>query len=240
MLKKILLVLLLINAHQTMADKNDVIRNLAPFFGEIKSQNIVKTMFNEVYEVVIESPIESILVSTDGRYVIQGDVIDLTTQTKMPVSDRVNVLKKALLDSINEKDKITFKADNEKYVVHVFTDVDCSFCAKFHAQMPTMNALGITVKYLASPLTTLHPQAQSKMEKIWCASNNVKAMDEYKRQRVIPDSKVCKNPVAEQLAIARQLGVNGTPSVFLSDGTHLSGFLSANKLLSILQQTFGK
>jgi thiol:disulfide interchange protein DsbC len=30
-----------------------------------------------------------------------------------------------------------------------------------------MNELGITVKYLASPLASLHPAAQGKMEKIW-------------------------------------------------------------------------
>ncbi len=235
MLKKILLILLLVST-QTIADKNAVIKNLAPFFGEIQPQNIVKTPFKGIYEVIIESPIESILVSEDGRYIIQGDAIDLTTRAKMPTSNRVNALKKALIDSVDEKDKITFKADKEKHVVHVFTDVDCPFCARLHAQMPKMNELGITVKYLASPLASLHPQAQTQMEKIWCANDKAKAMDEYKRQKTIPNSKACDNPVTQQLAIAKQLGVNGTPAIFLADGSHIPGYLPAESLLKRIEK----
>jgi thiol:disulfide interchange protein DsbC len=48
--------------------------------------------------------------------------------------------------------------------------------------MPEMNALGITIKYLASPLASLHPTAQGKMEKIWCAKDKVKAMNDYKNK----------------------------------------------------------
>ena len=235
MLKKILLALSLIST-QAIANKNDVIKNLSPFFGKIKAADIVETPFNGVYEVVIKSPIGSVLVSENGRYIIQGDVVDLTTRTQMPTSDRVNTLKKALIDSVNEKDKIVFKAEKEKHIVHVFTDVDCPFCAKLHAQMPKMNELGITVKYLASPLAGLHPQAQAQMEKIWCADDRVKAMDEYKRQRIVPDSKVCDNPVAGQLAIAQQLGVNGTPAIFLSDGAHIPGYLPAESLLKRIER----
>jgi protein-disulfide isomerase len=35
---------------------------------------------------------------------------------------------------------------------NTFTDVDCPFCKRLHAQVPKMNELGITVKYLASPI----------------------------------------------------------------------------------------
>ena len=55
-----------------------------------------------------------------------------------------------LLDNIDENSKIVFKSVNEEYIVHVFTDVDCPYCAKLHNNMAEMNALGITVKYLAS------------------------------------------------------------------------------------------
>lgn len=103
--------------------------------------------------------------------------------------------------------------------------------------MPKMNKLGISVKYIASPLAQLHPEAQSKMEKIWCAADKVKAMNAYKKHKTVPRSKPCDNPVAKQLAIAQKLGVNGTPAIFLPDGTHIPGYLPADKLLKRLEHT---
>jgi thiol:disulfide interchange protein DsbC len=236
MFRKILLSLIIIST-QSIASSDAIIKNLSPFFGNIDKQDIVKTPFNNVYEVILHDPIESLFVSSDGRYLIRGDIIDINAQTKIPVSDKVNQLKKALIDGIDEQDKIIFKADNEKYIIHVFTDVDCPFCRKLHAQMPTMNELGISVKYLASPLASLHPTAQGKMEKIWCAEDPMVAMDTYKKYGIIPDSKPCKNPVGDQLKIAGQLVVNGTPAIFLADGTHIPGYRPAETLLKLLERT---
>lgn len=236
MFKKILFALIIISA-QAIADKNDIVKNLSLM---LDTTNIEKTNFKGVYEVVTENPIRSFFVSEDGRYLIQGNIIDLFTQQKMPISGKTKQLKKAILDSINDQNKIIFKSKNEQYVVHVFTDVDCPFCRKLHAEMPKINELGITVKYLASPLASLHPTAQAIMEKIWCTKDRVAAMNAYKKYRTIPDSKPCKNPVATQLKIATQLDVNGTPAIFLSDGTHLPGYLPADKLLQVVKRTLGK
>ncbi|SMM99801.1 Thiol:disulfide interchange protein DsbC [uncultured Candidatus Thioglobus sp.] len=229
MFKKILLTLVFISAQSIASD--DIVEKLSVFFG---TKNIEKTQLNGIYEVILENPIKSVFIS-DGRYLIRGDIIDLKTQQKIP--SKAKQLKKALLDNIDEKDKIIFKAENEKYAVHVFTDIDCPFCRKLHAEMPKMNQLGITVKYLASPLASLHPTAQGKMEKIWCAEDPVAAMDNYKKNQVVPDSEPCKNPVAEQLEIAAELSVNGTPAIFLADGTHIPGYLSADSLLKRLEST---
>lgn len=239
MLKKILLLSMLISFQVGCADKNDIIQALEPFFGKIKLSDIHKTPFPMVYEVILNDKLESVLISENGRYLIEGKVIDLATRKQMlSVTDnKRKKRKKALLDTIIDKDKIIFKAKNEKYAVNVFTDVDCPFCQKLHAEVPKMNKLGISIKYLASPLAGLHPEAQGRMEKIWCATNKAKAMDAYKKRKTVPHSKACDNPVAKQLAIAQQLGVTGTPAVFLPDGTHIPGYLSANALLKRLEAT---
>ncbi len=237
---KLLFISISLIANSAFATKDDVINNLSRFFGEIDKEDIVETPFVGVYEVIIYNPIDSLLVSENGQYLIQGDVVDLTTRELMPVSNQVKLIKKTLIDTIDDSDKIIFKAKNEKYVVNVFTDVDCPFCRKLHLGMDNMNELGITVKYLAAPLASLHPKAQGKMQKIWCAKDRVAAMDEYKLTGEIPDSDSCDNPVAKQLLISKQLGVNGTPAIFLSDGTHLPGYLKPRALLKKIKTTIGK
>ena len=234
-MKKIILILLL--STSIFAGVADIKKSLEPLFGNIVESNIIKTELQGISEVITTNPIGSFFVSNDGKYIIQGDIINIKKRKILATSKRIDVLKKELISSINDKDKIIFKAKNKKHIVNVFTDVDCPFCAKLHANMQQMNDLGITIKYLASPLAGLHPLAQTKMEKIWCAKDSVKAMDEYKRYRKVPDSKKCKNPVASQLKIAQQLGVNGTPSLFLENGENIAGYLSAKALLSRLENS---
>jgi len=221
----------------SVIDKNAIQKSLEKFFGKIDKNNISTTDFDGVAEVLMTNPIDSIFVSSNGKYLIQGDIINLDKRAKMSSGDKVKLLKKAELDSIKDSDKIIFKAKNEKYSVNVFTDVDCPFCAKLHAEVGEINDLGITINYLASPLEQLHPKAQMQMEKIWCASDKVKAMDDYKRNRIIPNSPKCDNPVASQIAIARKLGVNGTPAIFLEDGTQISGYVPAKTLLTRIENS---
>jgi thiol:disulfide interchange protein DsbC len=139
-----------------------------------------------------------------------------------------------IFDSIDENDKIVFKAENEQYIVHVFTDADCPYCAKFHSNMQRMNALGITVKYLAYPLEGIHPGVQSKMEKIWCAEDKAIAMHNYKTNRNLPNSPDCVNPVAEQLAIGKKLEIWGTPRIFFEDVSLEAGYWYPEELLEEL------
>jgi thiol:disulfide interchange protein DsbC len=241
-MKKFLAIAIIFITNIVFADVGMIVNKLKPYFPEIKTENISTSELDGYYEVVLTNPwIDVMYISMDGKYVIQGAVTDLELMTNIS-TNRINSIKRAILESISDEDKIIFKAENEQYVVHIFTDVDCPYCAKLHADMKELNALGITVKYLASPLEQLHPNAQSAMEKIWCAEDRALAIHNYKtsRGRDLPDSPECVNPVAEQLAISKQLGVNGTPSIFFENGTNLPGYLPPNDVLNRILETIAQ
>ena len=239
-MNRLLLLILLIFANSTFANVDIVIDKLKPFFPNLSSESISLSELNGFYQIVITDPqIDILYVSFDGRYVIQGAVTDLELMANISTK-LINSERKKILDSISEDEKIVFKAENEKYIVHVFTDVDCPYCAKLHANMQGMNSLGITVKYLASPLEELHPNAQSAMEKIWCAEDKAIAIHNYKTERYLPDSPNCINPVEKQLAISKQLGVNGTPSIFFENGLNVPGYLEPNELLNSYLKTIAQ
>jgi len=235
-MKKLLLFSLIIITNSVIANVDTVFNQLKPFFPTITTENIKNSELDGFYEVVLINPqIDVLYISLDGRYVIQGAITDIELMTNLSTK-RINSERINILNSIDENNKIVFKAENEQHIVHVFTDVDCPYCAKLHSNMKGMNALGITVKYLAAPIEQLHPNAQSAMEKIWCAEDTAIAMHNYKTNRYLPNSRDCINPVEEQLAISKQLGVNGTPSIFLENGSNIPGYQEPNELLnSILQ-----
>jgi thiol:disulfide interchange protein DsbC len=230
-MKKLLLSLIMITSSVT-ANVDTVFNKLKPYFPTITTKDISSSDLDGFYEVILTNPqIDVLYISFDGRYVIQGAVTDLELMANLSAK-RINSTIVGILNSINENNKIVFKAENEQYIIHVFTDVDCPYCAKLHANMDEMNSLGITVKYLASPIAQLHPDAQSTMEKIWCAEDKAIALHEYKTNRYSPDSPDCTNPVAEQLVISQQLGVNGTPSIFFENGINVPGYQEPNELLN--------
>ena len=235
-MKKLILFSLIILTNSVIANVDTVFNQLKPFFPTITTENIKNSELDGFYEVVLTNPeIDVLYISLDGRYVIQGAITDIELMTNLSTK-RINSERINILNSIDENNKIVFKAENEQHIVHVFTDVDCPYCAKLHSNMKGMNALGITVKYLAAPIEQLHPNAQSAMEKIWCAEDTAIAMHNYKTNRYLPNSSDCINPVEEQLAISKQLGVNGTPSIFLENGSNIPGYQEPNELLnSILQ-----
>ena len=235
MYKSLLLFIALISS-STYANIEAVLERLSPFFPGLTTEHIHQSQLDGFYEVLVQTPaFEVLYISNNGRYIIQGEVTDLNTRSSLSRS-RLTAIKKQLIDSIDENNKIVFKSENELYVIHFFTDVDCPYCAKFHNNMAQMNDLGITVKYLAAPLAQLHPQAQSKMEKIWCAENTNLAMHNYKIHQVLPKSNQCDNPVAKQLTTSQHLGVNGTPSIFFSNGTNLPGYQDPQALLETIKQ----
>ncbi len=239
-MKKLLLFSLIIITNSVIANVDTIFNQLKPFFPTITPENIKNSELDGFYEVVLTNPeIDVLYISLDGRYVIQGAITDIELMTNLSTK-RINAERLNILNSIDESNKIVFKAENEQYIVHVFTDVDCPYCAKLHSNMQGMNALGITVKYLAAPIEQLHPNAQSAMEKIWCAEDTAIAMHNYKTNRYLPNSRDCINPVEEQLAISKQLGVNGTPSIFLENGSNIPGYQEPNELLSSILQAIAQ
>ena len=83
-------------------------------------------------------------------YAVNGNMLQNTTK------DEINLKRKSILDeTLSEDDFISFKSQNEKHSVTIFTDVDCGYCRKFHNEIEDFNDLGITVNYVAFPRSGL-------------------------------------------------------------------------------------
>src|SRR5690606_35260891 len=111
----------------------------------------------------------------------------------------------------------------------VFTDIDCGYCRKLHAEMQGYNELGIGVSYLFFPRSGLKTASYDKAVSVWCAADQQKAMDKAKAGSQVAE-KQCDNPVAEQYQAGLASGVTGTPALILQDGTMLPGYMPPDQL----------
>ena len=191
-----------------------------------------------LFEVEVQDGAYLYVQGGDCRHLIAGDLYERRgeqliglTRAKRTAKQRAR-LKKAMAQ-VADDDPIVFAPSDRRAAIWVFTDPDCGYCRKMHAQMSDYHALGIEVRYLAFPRAGVNSLTYDKMVSAWCAEDPRAALTALKSGERIP-SRSCPNPVAKQHAIAQEVGLSGTPAIVLEDGTVLPGFVPADALATRL------
>lgn len=178
--------------------------------------------------------------TADGRYLIQGDLVDLESGAVITEARR-NAYRARRVSELADR-AIAFvpaKKRKERYRISVFVDVDCRYCREFHQEVAALNKAGIAVQYLFYPRKGNRSEGFKFAERAYCAKDEVRALDQMlKGQKATGRTKKhCKSPVAEQLAAALELEVRGTPMIVLPDGSIIYGYIPAKTLGEILDGT---
>ncbi len=171
-------------------------------------------------------------VSKDGRFVVDGDVVDVK-QGKNLTEELRAAGRLKLINAVDPANMIIFAPKHVKHVVTVFTDVDCPYCRKMHSQIDKYNQYGIEVRYLAFPRTGVNTPSYFKAVSVWCAADRKKALTAAKLGKPVPLRR-CNSPVDHQLTLAEKLGITGTPTLILEDGSVLPGYVPPKKLSEYL------
>lgn len=180
-----------------------------------------------------------VYVSTDGKYMLNGDVIDLSKKKNLS-EDGWAEFRKAELAKVPAADRIVFAPANPKYRVTVFTDVNCAYCRQLHSHIADFNKAGIAVEYVAWPREGVTNEAgkttptYNEMVGVWCASDRKAAFTAAKLGKA-PKATNCPNPVKDEFDLGVKLGVSGTPTIIAEDGSVLGGYLSPDQLLQALK-----
>ena len=175
-----------------------------------------------------------VYVSADGRYLVQGSLVELATRENLTeVSE--GALRRGVLDSVPRDRRIVFSPPNPKYRITVFTDIDCGYCRKMHAQIADYMKAGISVEYLFFPRAGVGSESFTKAVSVWCAADQRKALTEAKLDKPVP-KRTCSNPVTKDYALGQRVGVDGTPAIFAADGTQLGGYLPPDEMLARLDR----
>ena len=168
--------------------------------------------------------------TADGQHFFSGDLFAVQDDLLNLSELRRDQKRKQWMAQYSPDDMIVFPAVGAaRGFIQVFTDVDCGYCRKLHAEMAQINELGIEVRYLAYPRSGVDSETYDKMVTAWCSKDRQVAITQLKAGDSLA-SKACENPVAEQFELGQQLGINGTPAIVLADGRLLPGYLPADRL----------
>ena len=187
-----------------------------------------------IYEVTMGGLIA--YVSSDGKYLLSGNVYDLDTQVNLTASRRNSARAKALA-ATSESNMIVFGPANAKMTVTVFTDVDCGFCRKFHSQIAEVNKAGVRVRYMFYPRTGPGTESWAKAEQVWCATDRREALTRAKKGEAVKGKTCDAAAVKSQYELGSDLGVEGTPAIFTQNGDYIGGYLTPTELVQAIQES---
>jgi len=199
------------------------IHNLAP---NAKSIAISETPIEGVLMVQING--EVVYLTQDGKFLIQGRVVNMDTREDLTESAKSEV-RRELIAGVDTSKQITFTPESPDYELMVFTDIDCGYCRKLHAQMEGYNENGIAIRYMAFPRAGIGSRSYEKAVSVWCSADQQEAMTNAKLGSD-PDPEQCENPIAEQYQLGMALGVTGTPAILTPDGTLIPGYVPPEQL----------
>jgi thiol:disulfide interchange protein DsbC len=175
-------------------------------------------------------------ISADGRYLLQGDLIDLQEQVNLSEKDR-NESRVKMMSKIPAEQTITFTPDTVRHTVSVFTDIDCTFCRRLHNQIDEYMDEGIEVRYFLYPRNGPTSPSWAKAEQVWCADDRNEALTLAKLDKSFESHECDSSIVSSHYAMGQDVGLRGTPAIVLEDGTLFSGYLPPKQLTEAIAST---
>jgi thiol:disulfide interchange protein DsbC len=220
-------------AQDVDAELEQVRQKVGTMFDMIEAKDINKSPVAGWYTIQKGAVIAYI--SADGRYLLQGDLIDLERSVNMSEVAR-NETRRELLATVKDDEVIKFSPVDKKYSVSVFTDVECTYCRRLHSQINEYLADGIEVRYLMYPRNGPTSRAWTTAEQVWCASDRNSALTAAKNDQKFASTKCDASIVERQYLMGHEIGLSGTPAIVLEDGTLISGYLPPDQLRARLDQ----
>lgn len=166
------------------ADTKPGIDTIKAAFPGLGADEIHETPVDGWFEIMLGTQVA--YVSGDAKYVMRGELIELATNFNY-TNARMNDARIKVLDGVNNDDAIVFTPDNVKHSLTVFTDIDCGYCRKLHAEIADLEKLGVEVRYLFFPRAGPGSASWDKAESVWCADDRNTALTDAKAGRpVVP------------------------------------------------------
>lgn len=213
------------------ADEAAIKKALAKAMPSVKLDSVKPSEVKGLYEVILGANIY--YVSDDGKYLLQGRLVDLGTRTDL-TEEKLSGTRKLALEKLGVDKMIVFKPKISKYKVSVFTDIDCGYCRKLHSEIDQYLAQGITVQYLFFPRAGKGSDSYNKAVSVWCSDDRNAALTAAKKDQKIP-AKTCDNPVDEHMQLGADFDVKGTPMIVTENGNVYPGYLPAKQLVEALE-----
>lgn len=200
-------------------------------------ESVKPTPFPGLYEVIVASPRGNLVMYTDekAQFLFAGGALldvrsapykDLTRET-------VSRLNAALIHASLKLAVKRVKGNGQRTLI-TFEDPNCPYCKALQKELVQLT--DVTIYTFLWPF--LSETSLTKSQAVWCAKDRGKAFEDLMLRDQVPpaDKAGCEYRAEPVHDMARRLGLQGTPAIFLADGTEYTGPRTAQALDQALKE----
>lgn len=212
----------------------DILKEIIP---KVKVKEVNISAMKAVWEVQFEAESKKGIVYIDfsKKYALTGSLLDLKGRKNL-TQERFSEINRVDFSSIPVKDALLLGSSDAKKKVIVFTDPDCPFCSKLHAEIKKVAQERKDIAFLIKmyPLP-MHKEAAEKAKAIVCEKSLAMLESAFEKKEIAKPK--CKTTVIdENIKLAKKLGFTGTPVMVLQNGRVISGFKDAAAIKELIDK----
>jgi thiol:disulfide interchange protein DsbC len=187
--------------------------------GGTKPDQVFKSL-GGLYEVLVGG--ELYYVDAGVNFVIAGRMFDARTKEDL-TQKRLDTALRVDFKSLPLDRAVKTTRGNGSRVLVTFEDPNCPYCKRLWQSMADLK--DVTIYTFLYPI--LSADSNEKSKAIWCAKDRALAWDQYMvgGKAPPPAADDCNNPLEQNVALGRTLGINGTPTLIFTDGSRAAGAL---------------
>lgn len=179
-----------------------------------------------------------VYVGFSKKYIISGPIFEVDTasnKSQESLQHANNEIRRYVDISTIPLDSALLMGEKDaRYKVIVFTDPDCPFCGKLHAELKKVVAenkdIAFYLKLIALPM---HVDARWKAQSILCRKSLQLLEDNYE-QKPIPKPACETKDLEDNINLAKTLDITGTPTMIMPDGMLVSGGRDAKAIADMV------
>ncbi|MFO7983873.1 MAG: thioredoxin fold domain-containing protein [Desulfuromonadales bacterium] len=214
-------------------EKKEVSELIPGLNGEVATVEPAEVPGLWLVEIAKGGKLFPVYIDFSKEYVIEGRIIRLADRENI-TKQRVQKRNPVDLSMIPLDDALLLGSEDAETKAIVFTDPHCPYCGRMHKEMKEVvrrdPEIAFHIKLFPLPM---HPEAYPISKSIVC-SDSMKMLEDSFAGKDVPVMP-CEAPAIDaNIALAKKLGINSTPTLILPDGHIEPGYKKADQLLRLL------
>ena len=180
-------------------------------------RNVTPSPSPGLFEVQVNN--EIFYTDSNAKYLIQGEMVELASGNNL-TTKRQEDINRIKWSELPQAQAFKVVRGNGSRQIAVFSDPNCGYCKRLEKTLQQLD--NVTIYNYLIPILSADSALKSKQ--IWCAADQQKVWNDWMLNNLGPSGKSdCANPIDKNLTLAKNYGINGTPTIFFTDGSRFPG-----------------